>query len=112
MAFYLLWAIAILLNLLFFVFTNSRKSGMRFLGWEFLWLALISLAIKLAGSLAISKLVAKNSEIVAKVAIPIVGNGILSYFLIGGLIYLLFGTALFTSSFMPKFNGKSLSQGV
>lgn len=104
LSFYGLWFLAITLNLLFFAYTRSRKSGLRFFGWEFLWLAFISLAIKIAGSLFESNFVNKNSDLVAKIAIPIVGNKLLSYFLITGLVYGVCSIVFLTSSFIPKLN--------
>lgn len=111
LSFYLGWIFMIIFNLIFFLAAKSRKYGLRFLGFEFLWLGTISLLIKVIGSLILVNVADKNSDLIAKIAIPIVGNELLSAFLLTGLIYFIGGALLLAASFMRRFNGQPVLVG-
>lgn len=106
--FYLVLVFFILLNLLYVRYAKNLPSALRIVGSQFVYTGVIGLAINLVGNSVVSNIAEKNSQPLAKVAIPIVAHQELGIFMTFGGIALIVGliplVISFTRYVAPKQN--------
>ena len=94
LSFYGILTLLILVNILYFRYAKNVRGALRVAGSQFIYMGVCALTINIVGNSLIGNFAAKNSEDLAKVAIPVVARQELGVFITVGLAGVLAGLVL------------------
>ena len=94
LSFYGILTLLILVNILYFRYAKNVRSALRVAGSQFIYMGVCALEINIVGNSLIGNFAAKNSEELAKVAIPVVARQELEVFITVGLAGVFVGLVL------------------
>jgi len=106
--FFIILILFMLVNVLYFRYAKNVVGALRISGSQFIYMGALALLINIIGNSLVGNVVAKNSEALAKVAIPIVARQELGVFITLGLTGMFIGVVLQVISFSKSRNSKNL----